>query len=192
MRNATVLSCTRLAVASMAYHELKHHHGLRNKSAKVIASATIKVVSAAIKKVNGVLSKLSPAKEKAEIPRPITAPFANVSHFQSTVTQQATSTISPQLPTSDASLIIGNALCYPSVRGKSNSFLKLSILTIRTLLLSLPRTLLTAVTPFSKSSELLFLTLTMMTTFSVIIPPLPFKLSPLLRVTLLRVRGLLP
>ena len=63
MRNATVLNCTRLAVASMAYHELKHHHGLRNKSSKVIASTTIKVVAAAIKKVNGVLSKLSPDKD---------------------------------------------------------------------------------------------------------------------------------
>jgi hypothetical protein len=106
----------------MAYHELKHHHGLRNKSAKVIASTTIKVVSAAIKKVNGVLSKLSPAKDKAEIPRPIVAPFANVAHFQSTVTPQATPTVSPQLPTSNTSsispqpligsLIISNAYTF--------------------------------------------------------------------------------
>ena len=120
VRNATVLSCTRLAVASMAYHELKHYHGLRNHSAKFIASTTIKVVSAAFKKINSVLNTLSPTKEKSEVPAPIVPTFANISHFQSSNSTNVVSNNYPHNFPSEPELILGNALRYPPSRGKTN------------------------------------------------------------------------
>jgi hypothetical protein len=128
--NAIDLSCTRLAVASIAYHELKHYHGLRNRNAKFIASTTKKVDSAAFKKVTSVLKTLSPSKDTTDEPSPIVPTFANISHFRFAFSNNSSPICSNVFNNShnftsrSSDLIIGNSLRYPPSRGKTNSLFR--------------------------------------------------------------------
>ena len=127
VKNTTVLSCTRLAVASIAYHELTHYHGLRNRNANFIASTTIKVVSAALKKVTSGLKTLSPSKDTTDEPSPIVPTFANILHFRSALSNNI-SPIGPNVfnnshnfTSRSSDLIIGNSLRYPPSHGKTKT-----------------------------------------------------------------------
>jgi len=50
VRNASALSCSRITVAALTYHALKHQRGLNKRSTLSIASTTIKVAAAALEK----------------------------------------------------------------------------------------------------------------------------------------------